>query len=155
MKNAAVARATAIEPVDVPDLYPLQDVVRIVGISAALANNWSMRYPGAEIALSGRGKGRRRMVDAELVIRFRLMKILTDVGLPPEDALGVAQKVLLKIAETKKHEAFAIYFFGNGKAVAQPADEPPPPEAEATLQLDVRGIITRVREALDALSASQ
>lgn len=155
MKNAAVAYAAPIEPAAAPEMFPLQDVIGVVGITAALANNWSMRYPGAEIALSGRGKGRRRMVDAELVIRFRLMKILTDVGLPPIHALGIAQKILQEIARTKKHEPFAIYYRQCGEVVAQPAADPPPPEVEATLQLDVRGIITRVREALNALSASR
>jgi hypothetical protein len=136
-------------------MYPLQDVVGVIGIPVTLATNWSRRYPDTAIEHSGRGKGRRRMVSAELVIRFSLMKVLTDVGIPPHHALGIAQEVLKEIAETKRHEAFVIYYYPTGEAEALPEHATPPPGPEATLRLDVRRIIARVREGLDALETAR
>jgi hypothetical protein len=155
MKSGRAGLQAAVEHGDIPVMYPLQDVIATVGITAALANNWSQRYPGVALEHSGRGKGRRRMVDAELVIRLRLMAVLTNIGASPEDALGIAQAVLQEIARTKRHSAFLISYYPDGKAVALPEHKTPRPGAEATLRLDVRQIIARVRERLDTLEAAR
>jgi hypothetical protein len=155
MKKAKTAVPAPAETANAPEMYRLQDILGIIGIPLGLASNWSRRYPGAAIEHSGRGKGRRRMVDAELVIRFALMKTLTDVGIPPLDALGTAQAILREIAETKRHEPFVIWFYPDGHAIALPARVAPEPGADASLRIEVRQIIDRVRKALDALAAAE
>jgi hypothetical protein len=151
----AMKKPTAAAQASIGPVYPLQDVVGIIGIPVALATNWSRRYPDTAIEHSGRGRGRRRMVGAELIIRFSLMKVLTDVGIPPHDALGIAQAILREIAETKKHSAFTISYYPSGEAIALPEHAAAAPGAEATLRIDVRRIIDRVRRALAALPEQQ
>ena len=151
MKKSQTA-SVPLEP-GAPTEFALQDVIKAFGIPLGLANNWSARYQDVAISPSGRGRGRRRMVSAEAVARFALLKSLTNALIPPQDALGITQAILKEIAETRRHEPFVVWFYPDGHAAALPAHVEPEPGAETSLRIEVRQIIQRVVDALEAMAA--
>jgi hypothetical protein len=135
--------------------YPLPSVVKALRISEDDVTNWQRRgYDGIDVAPSGRGRARR--VTSAAVIRFAVIKALTDAGLTALQASGWAESSLTQIGITRKHLPFTIRVYADGEVTGFIDDEryqaeKPRPDAEIEIAVNLRAIIARVRAALEAM----
>jgi hypothetical protein len=150
-----VGAVKKIQPGEVT--YPLPSVLKALRIAEDDVTNWQRRgYDGIDVAPSGRGRARR--VTSAAVIRFAVIKSLTDAGLTPLQASLWAESALTQIAVTKKHLPFTIRVYPDGEVTGFIDDEryqseKPRQGAEIEIAVNLRAIIARVRAALEAMGA--